>query len=69
LLLKYKDLIEGSNPMMSQLLGYQVANDNPELKEIMLSGDYLSDHVADRITTRLMMTDAYEKGENHAAYI
>lgn len=69
LLMKYKDLIGGSKPMMAQMLGYQVLNDNPELQDIMLSNNYLSDHIADRITTRLMITESYEKGENHAGYI
>ena len=70
LLLKYKDMVKGSNPMMAQLLWYTVLNEHPELKDTMLTkGWYLSQTIADRITTRLMMTQAYEKWENHAKYI
>lgn len=70
LLLKYKDLIKWSNPMIAQMLGYRIVNDNSELKDIMLSDSgYLSETIADRIATRIMMTEAYEKWSNHASYI
>jgi hypothetical protein len=46
---------------MAQLIAYQVMGDNPEFTDILMNGNYLNSHIADRITTNIMTTEAYAK--------
>lgn len=69
LLMKYSPLIKDNVPLMSQLLWYQVAEERPELKDILISKSwFIQNHVADRIAAKVMVTEAYNKW-NNAAYL
>lgn len=69
LLKKYEPLIKWNKPLMAQLLGYKVWYENEPLKELMFKDWYLKNQIADRITTRIMMTEAHNKWEDVASYI
>lgn len=69
-LAKYSDLIQGSVPLMSQIVSYQALEINPDLKNYLLgSTGFVQQHIADRVAWQIIISNAYQREEFHASYV